>query len=114
MHFCIKLNTKSYLSIEDLFKKPRMININNLTVKNYKNIRKMHLNNLSRINYLIGRNGSGKSAFMEALSLALNSDLAKIEYDGSSISGYLGQPERIFIDNQMAIKIEADDGEYEI
>lgn len=70
-----------------------MLKINTIIVQNYKNIREIHLQNLSPINYLIGKNGSGKSSFMEAISLALGSGNERIE-PVSSISGYLGQPER--------------------
>jgi len=45
--------------------------IKHLTVKNFRGYKQLKLSNLKRINVIVGENGSGKTALLEALYLAL-------------------------------------------
>ncbi|NOK32664.1 AAA family ATPase [Corallococcus exercitus] len=44
--------------------------LTSITVENFRGIERLHVEGLGRVNLIIGRNDSGKTALMEALSLA--------------------------------------------
>ena len=51
-----------------------------LEIKNYKNFKRLELNDLTRINLIVGKNNMGKSALLEAISIfASNGDLEYIK-----------------------------------
>ncbi len=43
-----------------------------LYIENFKNIKKLQLDNLRRVNMIVGKNNVGKSTLLEAISLYLN------------------------------------------
>ena len=48
--------------------------LTNLTIINFKKFKKLKLNNLARINLLLGNNNSGKSTILEAIELSKNTE----------------------------------------
>ena len=48
--------------------------IQDLKISNFKCFKEVHLPDLSRFNVIVGRNGGGKTAFLEALSFLPASD----------------------------------------
>ncbi|RYD52533.1 MAG: ATP-binding protein [Verrucomicrobiaceae bacterium] len=46
--------------------------LTSITVENFRGIERLHVEGLGRVNLIIGRNDSGKTALMEALLLATN------------------------------------------
>lgn len=50
----------------------KLIHIQNLFIQNYRGIKDLNLQNLGRINLLMGRNNIGKTSVLEAIELVLN------------------------------------------
>ena len=44
----------------------------NIEIKNFRGIDHLKLDNLGRVNILLGQNNSGKSSVLEAIDLSLN------------------------------------------
>jgi AAA15 family ATPase/GTPase len=48
--------------------------LNDLTVKNYRCFKDLHINGFARVNLLVGMNNTGKSSLLEAIYLLVNQD----------------------------------------
>ena len=60
-----------------------------LTVKNFRNLRAISLENLGRITLIAGKNGAGKTALLEALWLLSGPDVPEL---GMRLNAYRGLP----------------------
>ena len=104
--------------------------LNTLEIKNYKNIKELKLNNLGNVNLITGKNNTGKSSLLEAITLFATSvdiervkdilmqrgeDVKELENRNTSLKQYIGVLASLFynrdksVNNQNIIEIQGND-----
>jgi len=52
--------------------------LNEIEIVNYRGIRNLHISNLKKINVIVGDNNSGKTSFLEAISMFANTSIGNV------------------------------------
>jgi AAA15 family ATPase/GTPase len=55
--------------------------INFLNIKNYRNLKSLHIKSLNRINLIIGKNNTGKSSILECIALYVTNDSFRMMHE---------------------------------
>ena len=97
--------------------------LNEIEIKNYRGIRNLHISNFKNINVIVGDNNSGKTSFLEAVSMFANTSVGNILFScGKRVSSLtIGDLFTEFVyafpnDTEKKININAkfDDKNYEL
>lgn len=84
--------------------------LNSIEISNYKNFRKLTIDNLGSVNLIVGRNNAGKSTLLEAVSLLASGaninwikDLLEIRGMSASLPVNVEQPDVIELENYRSL-----------
>lgn len=82
--------------------------LNNIVIRNYRNIENLSLNSLGRVNLIAGKNNTGKSTLLEAIAILMNGSVSALIESLKERGEYFRESVRDYSDSKNLSSLSID------